>query len=121
MAIGWMTVLAAVPWTEVIKSAPKVAEGAKKLWGTVGRKDGKSADSNVAARKSSDPDVRIVALEATVDELNKQMQASAELIKALAELNAQLVERIESNRKRTLVLSVIVLLLFAGLLFVAQR
>jgi hypothetical protein len=121
MAIGWMTVLAAVPWTEVIKNAPKVAEGAKKLWGTVGRKDGKSTDTNVTARKSSDPDVRIVALEATVDELNKQMQASAELIKSLAELNAQLVERIESNRRRTVVLSIVVLLLIAAMFFVAQR
>jgi hypothetical protein len=120
MAIGWMTVLAAVPWTEVIKNAPKVAEGAKKLWGTVGSKGGKAASTNVAARQSSDPDVRIVALEATVDELNKQMQASAELIKVLAEQNAQLVQHIESNRKRTVVLAVIVLLLFAWLAFIAQ-
>ena len=121
MAIGWMTVLAAVPWTEVIKNAPKVAEGAKKLWGTVGSKGGKSADTNVAARQSSDPDVRIVALEATVDELNKQMQASAELIKSLADLNAQLVERIELNRRRMIRLSVIVLLLVAAMFFVVLR
>jgi hypothetical protein len=121
MAIGWMTVLAAVPWTEVIKNAPKVAEGAKKLWGTVGSKGGKSADTNVAARQSSDPDVRIVALEATVDELNRQMQASAELIKSLADLNAQLVERIELNRRRMIRLSVIVLLILAWLIYVAVR
>ena len=121
MAIGWMTVLAAVPWTEVIKNAPKVAEGAKKLWGTVGSKGGKAASTSVAARQSSDPDVRIVALEATVDELNKQMQASAELIKSLAELNAQLVERIELNRRRMIRLSVIVLLILAWLIYVAVR
>ena len=121
MAIGWMTVLAAVPWTEVIKNAPKVAEGAKKLWGTVGSKGGKSADTNVAARQSSDPDVRIVALEATVDELNRQMQASAELIKSLADLNAQLVERIELNRRRMIRLSVIVLLMLAWLIYAAVR
>ena len=121
MAIGWMTVLAAVPWTEVIKNAPKVAEGAKKLWGTVGSKGGKNADTNVAARQSSDPDVRIVALEATVDELNRQMQASAELIKSLADLNAQLVERIELNRRRMIRLSVIVLLILAWLIYVAVR
>ena len=28
MAIGWLTILQSVPWTEVIKNAPKVAEGA---------------------------------------------------------------------------------------------
>lgn len=121
MAIGWMTVLAAVPWTEVIKNAPKVAEGAKKLWNTVGSKKGAAASTDVAARKSADPDVRIVALEATVDELNRQMQASAELIKSLAELNAQLVERIELNRRRMIRLSVIVMLLIAGMIYLAQR
>ena len=42
MAINWMTLLAAVPWTEVIKNAPKVADSAKKLWHTVGGKDGKA-------------------------------------------------------------------------------
>ena len=47
------------------------------------------------------------------------MQASAELIKALAEQNAQLVQRIESNRKRTVGLSIVVLLLFAFVLFKA--
>ena len=37
MAIGWLTILKSVPWTEVIKNAPKVAEGARKLWNAVGR------------------------------------------------------------------------------------
>ncbi|MDP3225514.1 MAG: hypothetical protein Q8M96_20455, partial [Rubrivivax sp.] len=32
MAIGWMTVLKLVPWGDVIKNAPAVAEGARKLW-----------------------------------------------------------------------------------------
>ena len=120
MAIGWMTVLAAVPWTEVIRNAPKVAEGAKKLWGSVSSKKGATTATGVA-RTASDPSVRVAALEATIDELSKQMQASAELIKALAEQNASLVQRIESNRKRTVLLSIIVLLLFAAVLFLAQR
>ncbi len=38
MAIGWMTVLNLVPWGEVIKNAPAVADGAKKLWDSVGNK-----------------------------------------------------------------------------------
>ena len=29
MAIGWLTILKTVPWTEVISNAPKVADGAK--------------------------------------------------------------------------------------------
>jgi hypothetical protein len=119
MGISWLTVLAAVPWTEVIKNAPKVADGAKKLWGSV-RKDGKGAALPVGGNPA-DPQVRIATLEATVDELSKQMQASAELIKALAEQNAQLVQRIESNRRRTVGLSIVVLLLVAAIIFLAQR
>ena len=122
MGISWMTVLAAVPWTEVIKNAPKVAEGAKKLWSTVGRKDGKTSVTDAAAaRSSSDPVARIAALELMVDELSRQMQASAELIKALAEQNTQLVERIELNRRRMIRLSIIVMLLIAGMLYLAAR
>ena len=32
MPIPWLTVLQAVPWGEVIRNAPKVAEGARTLW-----------------------------------------------------------------------------------------
>jgi hypothetical protein len=32
MAIGWLAVLQLVPWSDVISNAPKIAEGAKKLW-----------------------------------------------------------------------------------------
>jgi phage-related minor tail protein len=120
MAIGWMTVLAAVPWTEVIKNAPKVAEGAKKLWGSVGSKGEKTSSARVATR-GPESDLRLAELEASMDELSRQMQASAELIKALAEQNAQLVQRIESNRRHMAVLTVLVLLLLAWLLFLSQR
>ncbi|MDB5964602.1 MAG: hypothetical protein JWQ72_1102, partial [Polaromonas sp.] len=37
MAIGWLAVLQWVPWSDVIKNAPKVAEAAKKLWNTTGK------------------------------------------------------------------------------------
>lgn len=107
-----MTVLAAVPWTDVIRNAPKVAEGAKKLWSSVG---GKRGGTHVAS-PAAGPAARLEALEATVDELSRQMQASAELIKALADQNAQLIRRIESNRRRTVGLSVLVLLLLVGLI-----
>jgi hypothetical protein len=37
MAIPWLSVIKLVPWGEVISNAPKVAEGAKKLWSAVSR------------------------------------------------------------------------------------
>ena len=110
MAIGWLTVLSHVPWTEVIKNAPKVAEGAKKLWKSV---SGKSAETPAPRGASQVPasaealspvamEARIRELEGVVDELHTQMVASSELMKQLAEQNTQLVQRIEANRLRTL-------------------
>lgn len=116
MGISWMTVLAAVPWTEVIKNAPKVAEGARKLWSSAGRKGEREDAALRAERNGADPAARIAALESSLDELSVQLHASAELIKALAEQNAQLVQRIETNRRRMLALSIAVLLALAWLL-----
>ena len=36
--IGWLAVLQLVPWSDVIKNAPKAADGAKKLWQSVRKK-----------------------------------------------------------------------------------
>ena len=110
MAIGWLAILQSVPWTDVISNAPKVADGAKKLWKTVGKK---TAAPGTAAATTETPTLatqaaRIAALETRSAELHNQMLASSELINALAEQNAQLIKRIEANRVRVLWLSVVV-------------
>ena len=99
MAIGWMTVLAAVPWTEVIKNAPKVADGAVKLWSSVSKKkvydETGSEISDVIL--ASDPEAvekleyRLQAAEQTISDLQAQVVQSAEVIKELASQNTQLV------------------------------
>jgi hypothetical protein len=93
MAIGWLAVLKSVPWGEVISNAPKVAEGAKKLW-------------NAVSKKPPSPGMplqsQLAQLEASVNDLHSQMLASSELIKALADQNTQLIRRIELNRVRVL-------------------
>ncbi|GMU50422.1 MAG: hypothetical protein AMXMBFR31_26480 [Candidatus Desulfobacillus denitrificans] len=109
MAIGWLTILKSVPWTEVIRNAPKVAEGARKLWNAVGKQRAadEAADAAAPPAASHEPhtlealEARVAALEAAVSDLHGQMFASSELIKELAEQNAQFVKRIEANRKRT--------------------
>lgn len=105
MAIGWLTVLQSVPWSDVISNAPKVAEGAKKLWNMVGRKSVPPDSSEVSTQPAGLSEAqtladRTAALEAAVADLHDQMLASSELIKALAEQNAQLIQRIEANRVR---------------------
>jgi hypothetical protein len=110
MAIGWMTVLKLVPWGEVIKNAPVVADGAKKLWDSVGRKPAPT-ETTAAAGAGTDLaptaadtapalQARLAEAEASVTQLHEQMQASSELIKALAEQNAELVRRVEMHRVR---------------------
>lgn len=107
MAIGWMTILANVPWNEVIKNAPVVADGARKLWKKVGGKTAAPTSASAPAAQPGTPEERLAQLQARVDELHGEMLAASEVIRSLAEQNAQLVARIESNRRRTLALIVI--------------
>ena len=121
MAIGWFTVLAAVPWKQVIENAPQVADGAKKLWNAVAKKPvtrdtpepGTGVNLTADARSIAGMASRMAALEAETADLHGQMLASSELIKTLAEQNAQLVERIEANRVRVLWLSVVLVVVSA--------
>ncbi len=103
MAIPWLVVLQTVPWADVISNAPKVADGAKKLWTMVAGRPGANEAGNsghgaLQARTPAALEQRIVALDAQIAGLDAQMIASAELIKALAEQNAQLIARVERNR-----------------------
>ena len=105
MAIGWLTALKAIPWTDVISTAPVVVDGAKKLWHTVGKKPALAQLAPVSP--ASPHEARIAALEAEAADLHGQMVASSELIKALAEQNTQLIRRIETSRVRLLWLAVV--------------
>lgn len=106
MAIGWLSVLQMVPWSDVIKNAPKVADGAKKLWKTVGKKptldeipqSGSVAVLSPEAQAIASLGTRVAATEADVSALHAQMLASSELISTLAEQNTQLIQRVERNR-----------------------
>lgn len=123
MPAGWVTVLQMVPWGEVIKNAPKVADGAVKLWNSVSKKkaydETGSEISDVIL--ASDPEAveklehRLHAAEQTISDLQAQVVQSAEVIKELASQNAQLVAQIESNRKAVTVLGVaLAIALIAG-------
>ena len=104
-----LTVLANIPWGQVVDNAPKVASGAAKLWTAVtgARKQSAGADPEAStASPTRAPSaleamqVQVGELQATVAQLQEQMQASSELIKALADQNTQLVQRVELNRVR---------------------
>jgi hypothetical protein len=109
MPIPWLAVLQSVPWTEVVKNAPKVAEGAKKLWSAATRKTSSeaSSESENEVASSSQPQsnaalaARIAELEITTADLHAQMIASSELIKALADQNTELIHRLATLHRRT--------------------
>jgi hypothetical protein len=111
MAIGWLTVLQSVPWSEVVRNAPKVAAGAKKLWGSVANKDEEGVDhtADLEAQSRQPPEhlslgnlqAQITTLQSVAGGLQQRLTESTVLITALAEQNAQFIQRIEAMRKRT--------------------
>ena len=86
-----------IPWGDVIAAAPAVVDGAKKLWGIARERN---AGEGAGARPQS-TEGRVRQLEAEVSELRRESAASSELIKSLAEQNAELVKAVEILRVRT--------------------
>lgn len=106
MPIPWLAVLKAVPWSDVISNAPKVADGAKKLWKTIGKKPAETTselpiEDQAAPQNIASLHARLLRMEAAQRELHEQMLASSELINALAEQNASLIARTEAMRIRS--------------------
>ena len=124
-----LTILSNIPWGQVVENAPKVADGAAKLWSSVTGYRKKTAPvvataDLVGTTAPTEAEVlrsRIQTLEEAVKNLSDQMQASSELIKALADQNTQLVQRIELNRVRLLRFGIASLVLIAAVAFLALR
>ncbi len=111
MAIGWLAVLRIVPWVEVVRNAPKVADGAKKLWNAIAAKKPSPPVAMGPQAQAASPAPaetleilrkRVADLEVTAVELHRQLLALSELVKELADQNTQLVARMEANRVRAL-------------------
>ena len=113
MAIGWLSVLKMVPWGDVISNAPKVADGAMRLWSTVSKKSSSVELANAdeqpklssEAQSIAELQAQLSVAEAEILDLHNQMLESSELIRALADQSAQLIKRLEVNRIRVLWLS----------------
>jgi len=119
MAIGWMTILKTLPWSEVLEHAPLVADGAKKLWDRVGRRSEATGESGPAGSAANSTEARLAALEARAAELQEQMLASSALIKDLAEQNAQLVRRLQIQRRWVAALGLAVAAALIGVAVIA--
>ena len=133
MAIGWLALLKLVPWADVIRNAPMVAEGAKKLWSNAAKKP---PSSNPPTKTGEQPPfsaetpslaslyAQLAALEAATADLQNQMLASSQLIKTLADQNTQLIQRVEAHRIRILWLAravVVLIIAVASLAIILFR
>lgn len=128
MAIGWLALLKAVPWGEVAKNAPVIAENAKKLWGTVARRAPKQELEIPNVFTSEDQEInwlkeKLITIETEYSNLHTQMLTTSEIIKALADQNTQLIKSIELFRKRilklagfTIIIGIIAMYSFATIL-----
>ncbi|MFV0370928.1 MAG: hypothetical protein ACK5JI_04705 [Azonexus sp.] len=111
--MAWVSLLAKVPWGEVLKNAPAVAETARKFWNKT-----RAPASTEAADLPLDADENAVlhALQQRVTSLQAEMRTAGEVIQSLAEQNAQLIARVEKSRRRLLLLALCNLVLGAAVL-----
>ena len=106
MAAGTLfSILANIPWGQVVDNAPVIAESAVKLWKAARRKKSaqspdQDSEADAAQTGSGSLNERLGAMEEHIRSIEEQMSTSAELIKALAEQNALLVRRFELNNTR---------------------
>lgn len=126
MAIPWMVLLKTVPWSQVIANAPAIADGARKLWKKVGG-GGETVATPMPIVVPPGGDVaqalrlRVEELSVTTAELQRELQTSSELIKALADQNAELIQRVEAHRVRLRWLSALVAVLSGVTVWVVWR
>jgi len=97
---GWLSALRLVPWGEVAKNAPQMAEGARKLWQRVSQPKGSLSEAALVLDATQAPADQLQALRAHVSELEHEVRASSALIKSLAEQHARLVAELAALRQR---------------------
>lgn len=106
MPIPWLTVLQSVPWSDVVRNAPKVAAGAKKLWDNVAHKGAAAQDpADTTSTVEAEPTLLslktdVMALRAASMRLQQQLAESSALVSELAEQNTQLIAGMDALRRK---------------------
>lgn len=100
MAIGWMSALKVIPWSDVIDAAPGLVKGARKIF-TRSQQTETPAAAAEPGNSGVDLSGRVSQLEASMAQMAEQQGATARLIESLAEQNARIVEAVDILRVRT--------------------
>ncbi len=107
MAISWLSALKAVPWKDVVTSAPSIVEGTKRLWANVAKTERRAETPRTPDAAEVDGnglaalDRRVSDLESKAAALAHDRAHAATLLQSLAEQNAHLVQAVELLRRRT--------------------
>lgn len=108
--------LKAVPWSTLLANAPVIMDGAKKLVSMVRNKPVDTAPTAQANAFSGDPESALGLLHARVQFLEQEQKQTAELLRNLAETNAQMTQALEFLRARAKLNFRLALIALAGLL-----
>lgn len=104
---GWTSLLKLVPWAQVIKNGPEIVDRAKKFWNKNAAEQASDAFYEATPTSNHTTQERVQQLEKQVAVQQKQLITAAELLKAIADQNDQLINRAESNRKHIVWLAVV--------------
>jgi hypothetical protein len=96
MALFW---LKAVPWSTIVSNAPLIVDGAKALANLARSKAGAAAQP-ASSTLSGDPQTDLTALSARVQQLEREQRQAADLLRSMAESNAQLAQAVDALRRR---------------------
>ncbi len=100
MALPWLALIKAVPWTEVVGHAPTVLNAAKKLWKPKAGQPGQSGPPiGTGTPLPVSADARAAALEAQLAELRGRLSDTNLLVQDMAEQQARMLVQIDDNRK----------------------
>ncbi len=107
MALPWLALIKAVPWTEVVAHAPAVLSAAKKLWQPKpGERpqplpdgEGRGTGDGPAAPGQGASALRVAALESQVAELTGQLATTNQLVQDMAEQQARMLVQVEAQRQ----------------------
>jgi len=123
MALGWLTALKAVPWSDVVQAAPNIVQGARKLFTAAKsyRAPAEGAATTPASGGGSGDhsEARLGQIDSHIETLQAEQRASAELIRSLAEQNANIVAALDLMRKRMRILASVSILLMIVLTLLA--
>ena len=118
---GFLTVLAALPWVDIVKAAPGVVGKATEAFDRISDNyKGSQARRLSAGKKPPSIDQRVQTLESDVEALNAEMKSVGQLIVELSAQNQGLVRRVQSNvilLYASIGLNVVVLIALAFVVF----